>query len=176
MKKQSFLWFLVALIVIGVFLFFNSQGTQDVMPLSDVFPQQADVQEPSVQYVYMDTKPSAQEASTITEIATQGQETKDSLVETEAPTNQEEPAGKDDLASASFTIQVASFKKEKYARSAVKKLESQGYSGKIVTKDLNNKGIWHRVYVGAFQDKAEARNYLAKIRGNYPDSLIISLK
>lgn len=176
MKKQSVLWFLVAVIFIGIFLFFNSRGGQDILPLSDVFPQQADVQVPSVKYVYMDTKPIDSEGTSLQEISSQGEVAKSPVVEIENPGAIEEPIVKSDFESAAFTIQVASFKEKNYAQKALDKLKSQGYSGEVVTKDLNNKGIWHRVYVGAFQEKGEAQNYLAKIRDFYPDSLIITLK
>ena len=89
---------------------------------------------------------------------------------------QQRPALKVDTQSAAYTIQVASFQKEQYAQAALEKLKAAGHPGWIATKDLNEKGIWHRVYIGSFQSKAEALDYRLKIKDDYPDSLILSLK
>jgi len=72
-----------------------------------------------------------------------------------------------------FVIQVGSFRKENRASLLVKKLKKEGYEAYIVKKDLRDKGIWYRVWVGNFLDKKEANSVLDKIKKKYPKSFIV---
>ena len=64
----------------------------------------------------------------------------------------------------SLTIQVASFKDLKDADELVAKLEKRGYPAYSISCNIPDKGIWHRVRIGYFKDKAEAGSTLRKLK------------
>ena len=63
-----------------------------------------------------------------------------------------------------YTIQVASFKDSKAADEIVAKLRKKGYPAYRTSSNIPEKGIWHRVRIGFFKDKAEAGNTLDKLK------------
>ncbi len=63
-----------------------------------------------------------------------------------------------------FTIQVASLKKSEAADKVVKKLLKKGYRAYATSVKIPEKGIWHRVRIGGFKTKTEARNALNKLK------------
>lgn len=73
-----------------------------------------------------------------------------------------------------FAIQVCSFQNKNRSETALKRLKKENYSAYIVTQDLAEKGVWHRVWVGAFKTKEEAEKLLKEIKKDYKDSFIIS--
>ena len=81
-----------------------------------------------------------------------------------------------DTKQSAYVIQVSSFRSESKAQDVLQKLTAAGYSAHIVTKDLPEKGVWHRVCVGHFASKGEAEALLTKIKADYKDSFIISRK
>ncbi|MCA9409040.1 MAG: SPOR domain-containing protein [Candidatus Omnitrophica bacterium] len=100
--------------------------------------------------------------------ATEISSNKDSIVQ---------PIGSDvDLSKMSFTIQVASFKERSRAETKLSEIQKKGYKGFIMSKDLGAKGVWHRVYIGQYQTKAEADQSLSKVQQDYQSCFIISPK
>lgn len=71
-----------------------------------------------------------------------------------------------------FTIQVASFQDKTRAEIVVEELKKKGYAPIISTKDLAEKGTWHRVFVGDFDTEEQAMSLLDKLRVEYKDSFI----
>jgi len=63
-----------------------------------------------------------------------------------------------------LTIQVASLKDSKAADEIVVKLRRKGYPAYRISSNIPEKGIWHRVRIGLFKDKAEAGSTLNKLR------------
>ena len=63
-----------------------------------------------------------------------------------------------------LTIQVASLKDSKDADNIVAKLIKKGYPAYRISSNIPEKGIWHRVRVGYFKDKAEAGGTLSKLK------------
>jgi len=63
-----------------------------------------------------------------------------------------------------LTIQVASLKNSKDADNIVAKLRKKGYPAYRISSNIPEKGIWHRVRVGYFKDKAEAGRTLSKLK------------
>lgn len=63
-----------------------------------------------------------------------------------------------------LTIQVASLKNSKDADNIVAKLRKKGYPAYRIASNIHRKGIWHRVRVGYFKDKAEAGRTLSKLK------------
>ena len=63
-----------------------------------------------------------------------------------------------------LTIQVASFKDSKDADEMVARLKKKGYPAYRISSNIPEKGIWHRVRIGYFKDKAEAGSTLNKLK------------
>ncbi len=63
-----------------------------------------------------------------------------------------------------LTIQVASLKDSKNADEIVAKLRGKGYPAYRISSNIPEKGIWHRVRIGPFKDKAEAGSTLNKLK------------
>ena len=63
-----------------------------------------------------------------------------------------------------LTIQVASFKDSNDADKIVAKLRERGYDAYKISSNIPEKGIWHRVRIGYFKNKAEARSTLNKLK------------
>jgi len=63
-----------------------------------------------------------------------------------------------------LTIQVASLKDPKVAAKLVTKLKKKGYAAYKITVDISGKGTWHRVRIGYFKNRADAKKILNKLR------------
>ncbi|MBW2740224.1 MAG: SPOR domain-containing protein [Deltaproteobacteria bacterium] len=63
-----------------------------------------------------------------------------------------------------LTIQVASLKDPKDADEMVARLKKKGYPAYRLSSNIPEKGIWHRVRIGYFKDKAEAGSTLNKLK------------
>ncbi len=63
-----------------------------------------------------------------------------------------------------LTIQVASLKDSKDADEMVARLKKKGYPAYRTSSNIPEKGIWHRVRIGYFKDKAEAGSTLNKLK------------
>ena len=63
-----------------------------------------------------------------------------------------------------LTIQVASLKDSKDADEMVARLKKKGYPAYRISSNIPEKGIWHRVRIGFFKDKAEAGSTLNKLK------------
>lgn len=62
-----------------------------------------------------------------------------------------------------FTVQVGAFKKLNSAEHMAQKLKRKGYSAYIATLEMPEKGAWHKVRVGHFGTKQQARTFVSKI-------------
>ncbi|HKX33053.1 MAG TPA: SPOR domain-containing protein [Blastocatellia bacterium] len=73
-----------------------------------------------------------------------------------------------------ITIQVASFKDLAQASDRVATLKSQGVEARIVDAEIPGNGTWHRVYIGRFLNRDEARNFGNQLRdkGTVGDFLV----
>ena len=76
-------------------------------------------------------------------------------------------------AEKNFSIQICSFQDKARAESVLEKLKKENYPAYIVIKDLEEKGIWHRVLIGRFKTRQEAKTLLEKIKKDYKHSFII---
>ncbi len=63
-----------------------------------------------------------------------------------------------------LTIQVASLKDPKAADKLVTKLKKKGYAAYKTTVDISGKGIWHRIRIGYFKNRTDAKKILNKLR------------
>jgi cell division septation protein DedD len=63
-----------------------------------------------------------------------------------------------------YTIQVAAFKAAGDANEMVAKLKQKGFAAYLKFDKIPNKGIWYRVRVGEYNNKAEAGSTMAKLK------------
>jgi DedD protein len=75
-----------------------------------------------------------------------------------------------------FAVQIASSKEKDKADQMAAKLKTQSLDSYVMMKDLGEKGIWYRIYVGKYATKAEADAALAQVKTDYPNSFVVSLK
>lgn len=144
-------------IVLTVVIALNYSAKKKATPLSEIFPEEEESASIELEYEFVDIK-----SNKISEAA-DVQEKSDSAkpVMTPAP---------------AFTIQIASFKDKTKAERALEDLKKKGYPGGfIVTKDLGEGNVRHRLYAGEFATKAQAEEFLTNVRKDYPDSFIIQL-
>ena len=74
-----------------------------------------------------------------------------------------------------YTIQVSSLKDPKAADKIVESLKQKGYKAYRMTANVGEKGIWYRVRVGPFRDKASAEIQLSRLKENDFNAILISL-
>nr|CBX29376.1 hypothetical protein N47_J03570 [uncultured Desulfobacterium sp.] len=73
-----------------------------------------------------------------------------------------------------FTIQLASGRDEKYADKMVGELIKKGYQAYRSSGEIKGKGIWHRVRVGEFGDRAGAGTILNKLKKDKFNGIIVT--
>ncbi len=66
--------------------------------------------------------------------------------------------------SFSFTLHVESFKSAEAAARRVEVLKEQGLDAFSQPAQVPGKGLFHRVFVGKFQDRASAKKFLEKLK------------
>lgn len=173
MKNQWPIWIFLVGVIIVVLIAFNYQSERDSMPINQLFPQEEVKQEPTVEYEFVDMakpEPLAEPESVPAPAVPAGQSAPTQTVPTPSPTT----VTSGGVSSASLTIQVLSSNNKDRAEEALKKALAAGYPAQLVTKDLAEKGVWHRIYVGQFSTKAAAEESLLKVKKNYPDAFIIT--
>lgn len=75
---------------------------------------------------------------------------------------------------SAFTIQVASGRDQKYADKMVGELLKKGYQAYRSSGEIKGKGIWHRVRIGEFGDRAGAEAILKKLKKDKFDGIIVT--
>ena len=92
-----------------------------------------------------------------------------------ATTFQKKPAEKSKPRPAAkpYTIQVAAFKSDRDADNLVVELKQKGFSAYRAIGKVPGKGIWYRVRVGDFKNKAEARSTIVKLKTAGKKSILV---
>jgi DedD protein len=72
-----------------------------------------------------------------------------------------------------FTIQVASLKDPVVADRMVAQLKDQWFPAYKIMANIPGKGIWYRVRIGSFQDKAEAQGTLERLKQAKIESILL---
>jgi cell division septation protein DedD len=177
--------------VVGVVLFaFNYQNQEQLSSVKETFPGRGAEEMADFEYEFVDE--SAKESSS----AVEGQETPAQVVQGQQPQptpsgamTQNIPQARSTVPAATpqniagvgvpgghpFTIQVSSFKDRQQAERALQDIKKVGHPAYITSKDLKDKGVWHRIYVGSFSSKKDADEYLTSLRKDYKNSFIVSL-
>ncbi|HLF17654.1 MAG TPA: SPOR domain-containing protein [Candidatus Omnitrophota bacterium] len=178
MKNSWLIWLFIVAVVITVLVAFNYQGNKAAIPLSEIFPEEKTMPT-DVEYEFVDSVTQRQPAATTTTQQAQAQQPAQAIQQAAAtaPAQTTPTAAKEvDLKQVPFTIQIASFKTKDAAQTNLNKILEKGYDGFIVSKNLGEKGTWHRIYVGIFQTKPQAEEILTKVKQDYPSSFIITPK
>lgn len=191
MKNSWLVWIFVVGMVVTILIAFNYQGAQDSVPLSEIFPE---TETYPVEIEYVDdqpvSQPQVQETAAVVEqpvaqpAVTLKQEIAKPVVQAPvavvSQTKKAEPVAATQAQTkpkdGKYTIQIASFKDKDKAEQKVTELEKKDYKAFLVSKELKDKGTWHRVYVGNFSTKKEADDYLIKVKKDYSGSFVISAK
>lgn len=178
-------------VAIIVLFAFNYQSGKDVVPLSEIFPEEDFETLPDIEYEFVTETPEpaaevatgpsveiqAPAASTAAAPAPVPSETLASTAPAPAPAAEPAPAPTvTDPAKNPFTIQVASYKDQATAEAGLKKVQSSGHPAYVARADLGPKGTYYRIYVGSFPTKSAADSYLTKVKRDFKDSFIISTK
>jgi cell division septation protein DedD len=85
-----------------------------------------------------------------------------------------EPAAEVEPPAGRFTVQVAAAKEVQSAERLVAQLRSKGYPAYQLRVETADKGVWHRVRVGAFKERQAAEAMLKKLNGDQIKGLIVS--
>jgi cell division septation protein DedD len=72
-----------------------------------------------------------------------------------------------------YTIQVAAFKAAGDANELVAKLKQKGFAAYAKFDKVPNKGIWYRVRVGEYNNKAEAGSTMAKLKKAGQEAILV---
>jgi len=72
-----------------------------------------------------------------------------------------------------YTLQLASYQEKEAAEEDVRKMKKHGYAAFIVSSELPGKGMWHRVRLGSFSNKAAAEKLQKEIHAKEGSSPII---
>jgi DedD protein len=178
MRNSWLTWVFVGLVVITVLFIFNYQGGKGTVPLSEIFPDEES--EPhAIEYEFVDATeqatPQEPPASKTAPKEVQTQQSSAAAVATPLKETATTPAEvPEEIKEILFTIQVASFKDKTKADKALEDLKKKGYAAYNFTRDLGDKGVWYRIYVGKFDTKSQAEELLTEVKKEYSNSFIIS--
>jgi septal ring-binding cell division protein DamX len=90
------------------------------------------------------------------------------------PQTQKKAVRTDTVPEKKLTIQVAAFKDAKMAQNLVDELKTKGFPAyKVMGKNLQ-KGIWYRVRVGTFKNKADASDMLRRLKKDKRQVLLLN--
>ncbi len=100
----------------------------------------------------------------------------------QASSNQSQTSTKKESAKSSagvklrYTVQTASYQEKEMAEDEVKRLKQRGYAAFIYSSQLPGKGIWYRVRLGSFSNKAAAEKLQKTIHAKEGISPIITIE
>lgn len=178
LQNSPLTWIFFGVVIVTVLFAFNYQGGKETIPLSEIFPDE-ETFPIDIEYEFVDAAdPLIEKSEPAKAIVSQAivPAKKNVSKKVKAFTKSDAPVvvASSKLKSIPFAVQVASFKKKTWAEKEVESLGANGLKGYILSRNLGSKGIWYRVYVGKFNTKAEARQYLPKVKEHYSSSFIIS--
>lgn len=75
-----------------------------------------------------------------------------------------------------FTVQIASVQDGRNAQNLVDRLRKQGYRSYQIRTEVPGKGIWYRVRVGAFDNRGDADQMLARLKGDKYGGMVVSTR
>ncbi len=166
------IWFLLLGIIVIVLFLMNQKEHEQAVPVNELLPASQEVQNEKAPNIPERPASASQSPEKSTpQISAVSQENTDSM--RPAISSPQVPPVANESTNKTLTIQVASFKEKPQAEQALNKIKKEGFEGYLVTKDLKEKGVWYRLYVGEFATKAEADQVLEKLKATYKDSFVI---
>lgn len=75
-----------------------------------------------------------------------------------------------------YTVQIASYPEKGMAENEVRGLKKRGYAAFVASSELPGKGMWHRVRLGSFSNKAAAERLQRELRTKENISAIVVLE
>ncbi len=175
MKKSWFLWVFIVGIAIAVFVAFNLQNGDDVVPLSEIFPEEESYPI-DVEYEFIEEEPVPLAVPKKNIVSEKIEVLEVKPKEMAKPVPEKVIPTASPLTGVKYTIQIASFKKESKAKKVLENLKEKKIDAFIVKRNLGERGIWYRVYVGTFDTMRQAKDLLTDVRKLYRESFIISPK
>jgi len=146
-----------------------------VVELSKIFPDEELGELPEIEYEFMESEPEPRVSpKPVTQAVSPKMGTQGSapaaVKPSEAPSRQASVS--DPISGAAFTIQLLSSKDKKATQRALEKAKAKGYAAILVTKDLGAKGVWHRLYAGAYDTKEQAQASLKDVKKDYAGGFV----
>lgn len=75
-----------------------------------------------------------------------------------------------------YTVQIAAYQEKREAEDEVRNMKKRGYAAFIASADLPGKGLWHRVRLGSFQNRAAAEKLQKDIRAKEGISTLVVIE
>jgi len=75
-----------------------------------------------------------------------------------------------------YTVQIAAYQEKGMAEDEVRNMKKRGYAAFIASADLPGKGLWHRVRLGSFLNKAAAEKLQKDIRAKEGISTLVVIE
>jgi len=173
-KNQWIIWTMVIGAVIGTLIAFNYQGGRnETVPLSEIFPDENE-RAGNVEYEFVEDEQVAPVEVTSQAPAVALAQKKQVTQTQNLPSPQ--PTNVNVARAGNYAIQVLASKNKSATEKALEKAKAKGYSAYISTKDMGEKGVWYRIYIGNFETKKQAEEQLAAAKKDYPDSFVLLLK
>ncbi|RMF19548.1 MAG: SPOR domain-containing protein [Candidatus Dadabacteria bacterium] len=79
-------------------------------------------------------------------------------------------------ASGIYTVQIAAFRDRESAQRLSLQLEAKGYDAYVQRSNVDGKGIWYRVRVGAFDSKDDAQKLARRIQASEGRSAYVTIR
>ena len=172
MKNQWLVWAFIAGVIIVVVVAFNSEKRNKTVDYAGDVPAEVQYEEEvsiekAAATAVKDSAKAVQEA-----VETAKTNAGAGLSKTETAVAQA-TADISDFTGVAYTIQIGSVKELKDAQRLLADVIKKGHAGYIVKRDLGEKGIWYRVYIGQFDTKQEADDDLSDVQKDFPSAFVI---
>jgi cell division septation protein DedD len=92
------------------------------------------------------------------------------------PTTKRDTAATPSSTKLRYTVQTASYQERHMAEDEVKRLKKRGFAAFVVSSELPGKGVWHRVRLGSFSNKAAAERLQKSVREKEGLSTLVVLE
>ena len=99
-----------------------------------------------------------------------------SVPKQQPPPPKREPATTPSSTKLRYTVQTAAYQEREMAADDVKRLKKRGFAAFIVSSELPGKGVWHRVRLGSFSNRAAAERLQKSVREKEGLSTIVVLE
>ena len=164
----------VIVLTVGALVYFNSGHGGDRRPLKELLSEENHNRPSDIEYEIVNAQTNA-----AMQAAPAAAPAKESLAkEKSAATAVKEviPAAKAAINSKEkyFTIQLVSSKDQARTQAMLDKIKKDHADAYLLSKDLGDKGVWFRIYVGKYNVKQDADAALNTIKKEYPQAFIMS--